>query len=346
MSRRAVSIAVCAVLAIVLTSVAVFVPVPYIGLAPGSPYNTLGLSPASDDGDARTIEISGTTVYPTEGLLDFTVVSVVGRCERGLSLGAAVQTWFDRDAAVVPKAVVCPADASDEDVQEQVHEEMVQSQNSAITAALAYLKIPQRTTVVVTKVLDGQPAAAALKPRDTLVAIDDTPVDTSEELRAAIGTRRPGQPVRVRYRRDGTEATATLTTVPSTDTPVRPTIGVEVGIETTPPFDITVNTDPVGGPSAGLMLAVGIVELLTPGDLAGGVHVAGTGTINAEGEVGPIGGIQQKLVGAADADAEHFLVPSDNWEQAQRAKPDGLTLHRIATLQDAFAALAEIKAAS
>lgn len=339
-SRRAATLLVSSLLASVLAGVAFFLPVPYVGLSPSEPYNTLGKAPNSDE---PMIEINGVRTYPPrgEGEIDFTVVSVSGKCGSGLRLGDAVAVWFDRDAAVVPKGVVCPADASDDEVQQQVAEEMKDSQDSAITAALVHLGI---SAVSVAKVLPGAPAAKALRAGDVIRAIDGVEVKNPDQLRREISKRAVGETVLVAFDRGGKRQTATLDTMAAEDDPKRPTIGIEAATDATAPFEVQIRTDPVGGPSAGLMLTLGIIELLTEGSLTGGQHVAGTGTITDDGEVGPIGGIHQKLVGARDAGATHFLVPDANWDAAQRSAPDGLTLHRVVTLADAIAALDQIRA--
>jgi Lon-like protease len=341
--RRVVTIAVSSALAVGLGGVSMFLSVPYVGLAPAAPYNTLATAPGAST--EPMIEISGRTVYREDGQLDFTVVNVLGRCEKGLPLSTAVRYWFDSDAAVVPKGFVCPEGKSDEETNEQVQQEMVDSQRSAKVAALRELGIDLTSTVSVRTVTAGSPAArAGLAPKDVLVSVDRIPVTTAEELRAAIGRRSVGQALTLRYRRGGQERDVRVGTVASDDAgPTRPTIGVEVEVESELPFPIEVRTDPVGGPSAGLMLALGIIDLLEPGSLTGGEHVAGTGTIDEAGVVGAIGGIQQKLAGARDAGAEHFLVPAGNWEKAQRVQPDGLELYRIETLDDALAALTRIR---
>jgi PDZ domain-containing protein len=339
-SRRAATLLVSSLLASLLAGVAFFLPVPYVGLSPSDPYNTLGKAPSSDE---PMIEITGVRTYADHGRgeLDFTVVSVSGKCQSGLRLGDAVAVWFDRDAAVVPKSVVCPAKASDAEVEEQVTKEMKASQDSAITAALAHLRISR---IVVASVVAGSPAASVLRAGDVIRTIDGVDVRNADDLRRETGKRPVGQTVRVGFIHAGKAREAVIGTVGAPDDPKRPVIGIDPKVDATAPFDVKIRTDPVGGPSAGLMLTLGIIELLTEGSLTGGVHVAGTGTINDLGEVGPIGGIHQKLVGARKAGVTHFLVPDLNWDAAQRARPDGLTLHRVATLDDALEALGEIKA--
>ena len=121
-------------------------------------------------------------------------------------------------------------------------------------------------------------------------------------------------------------------------------IGVTPGVGYDFPFDVTIQLDSVGGPSAGLMFALGIIDTLTPGFLQGGADVAGTGTINQAGEVGPIGGIRQKLIGADDNGADWFLAPADNCDEVTGHVPDGMTVFSIRTLDDALAALDAIRA--
>ena len=95
----------------------------------------------------------------------------------------------------------------------------------------------------------------------------------------------------------------------------------------------------VGGPSAGTMFAIGIIDKLTPGALTEGKVIAGTGTISPDGKVGEIGGIQQKLIGARNAGAVLFLAPQSNCQDVIDHIPDGLTVASIATLSEAMTAI-------
>ena len=345
MSRRASTLVVSLVLAAVLGMGAAVLPVPYVGLGPGPVFDTLGTVSPGDPDAASIIDISGTRTYPADGRLDLTTVSVYGASDQELPLSEALRYWFDRDFAVVPSEVVYPEDKSPQEVEQEVAAEMRASQESAVTAALRELDIPVTTTVVVENVVDDSPAEGSLRKDDVITAVDGKTVADADELRAVLRDRRPGDPVRITYRRSGTTTTAMLRTVSSGDAENRPVIGVELREEREYPFSVSVKTDDVGGPSAGLMFALGIIESLTPGSLAGGVHVAGTGTITDEGQVGPIGGIQQKLIAARHAGARYFLVPAGNMADARRAVPDGLQLREVATLDDALEALAEIRSA-
>jgi len=117
-------------------------------------------------------------------------------------------------------------------------------------------------------------------------------------------------------------------------------LGIEIGESYRAEFPITVNLEGVGGPSGGLMLSLGIVDKLTPGELNGGHKVAGTGTIDPDGKVGAIGGIGQKMAGARNSGAEFFLAPADNCDDVLASHiPSGLTVAKVSTLTDAVAAL-------
>ena len=346
MSRRAATLGVSTALAVSLGVVGAQLPVPYVALGPGPVFDTLGTVDPQTRGADPIITISGTRTYPADGRLDLTTVSVWGADRQELDLGTALRYWLDRDYAVVPAEIIYPEDKSPEELEREVAEEMVESQQTAVTAALTELGIPLTTTIVVAELMAGGPAAAALRKDDVLTAVDGLAVADAEALRAALRARQPGDPVRITYRRGGVTTTVELRTTASEDAERRPVIGVELREEQEYPFSVSLRTDDVGGPSAGLMFALGIIEALTPESLTDGVHVAGTGTITAKGEVGPIGGIQQKLIAARRAGAEHFLVPSGNFADARRSRPDGLQLHDVGSLDNALAALTRIRSAA
>jgi PDZ domain-containing protein len=123
-----------------------------------------------------------------------------------------------------------------------------------------------------------------------------------------------------------------------------PVIGVEVQQEYTFPFTVKITVGNIGGPSAGMMFALGIIDKLTPDNLTGGKFIAGTGEITASGQVEPIGGIQQKMVGARSAGATIFLTPAGNCSDTAGAVPAGLRLVKVSTLSQAIADLEAIKA--
>lgn len=338
MTRRALTLSLGTALSVALALGGAVTPVPYVALEPGPTFDTLGAE-GTDNGE-QVIEITGRETFPTTGKLDLTTVSVSQR----LSLGAALWGWFDRDKAVLPREIVYPPDKSDEEVEADNQQSMQQSQDTATTAALRVLKI-RSEVVAVDQVPDG-PSAGKLQPGDVLVEVDGQPILDGASLRELIGARQPGETVRIGFRRDaGAVQEVTVTTAASPadpddpDAPVRPVIGVVT--RPTPVRDITVdiNLKDVGGPSAGLMFALGIVDKLDKVDITGGRHIAGTGEMAADGRVGAIGGITQKLVGARRKGATVFLVPADNCVEARGSIPDGLTLIKAATLRDALVGL-------
>ncbi|MGZ6826819.1 MAG: YlbL family protein, partial [Mycobacteriales bacterium] len=217
---------------------------------------------------------------------------------------------------------------------------MVQSQSDATSAALHELGIPSKTAVG--SVTKGAPADGKLQPGDVLTSVDGKPVTDPASLRALVSTRAPGQPVVIGYLRKGVAGSATLTTVASTDKPARALIGItpsEVA-----DVKVQISLQDVGGPSAGLMFALGIIDKLGPDSLTGGRTIAGTGEISADGKVGAIGGIAQKMRGAKARGATVFLSPADNCAEAKKNKPSGLTLVRVSTLHGALLALATLRA--
>jgi PDZ domain-containing protein len=194
-----------------------------------------------------------------------------------------------------------------------------------------------QTRLLVRDVLPGSPARGKLKPGDEVVAVDGEPVDGGSQLRDLITGRDPGDRVRVVVLRNGRRLTTTIRTTEAEDG--RPIVGITTRDVANYPFEIKNKLKDVGGPSAGLMFALGIVDKLTPGSLTGGKHVAGTGTIDDRGHVGAIGGITQKMIGARDVGATVFLVPPGNCDEAVGTRPDGLRLVRADTLTSAVSAL-------
>ncbi len=336
-SRRTLTLLLSSALLVVLALFAGTQSVPYVALAPGPTFNTLGATDGTE-----VIKISGRPTFPDTGNLNLTTISVVTR----LTFVQAVRGWFQHDLAVVPRDVIYPPDKTDEQVRAEDKVAMVESQDSATTAALRQLGIPGTTTVLVGKVEPAAPANGKLKTGDVLTGVDGTAVTDAAQLRALIGKRQPGQVVRIAFRRAGQVGTATITTSSATqdDGSVRPVIGVLTTEQTDYPVKVEISLKDVGGPSAGLMFSLGIIDKLTPSSLTDGRFIAGTGTIDSAGNVGPIGGIQQKLIGARGKGATTFLVPQANCAAAVQDPPAGLTLIKVATLKGALGELSALRA--
>jgi len=333
-SRRSLTLLLSGVLALGLLLSASVARVPYVALLPGPVYDTLGAEKGTP-----TIAITGARTYGTDGRLDLLTVLV----DSQLTLGSAVRGWFDRNEAVVPRDLVFGPGLTDKQVEQDNQRQMAESQDAATLAALHQLGI-RSESVSVKSVPGGSPSEGRLQPGDVLRTVDDKPVLDGTSLRTLIAARQPGQPAVIGYTRGGTLATATITTTASTDQPPRPLIGVATA-ETPDPQapKVTINLKEVGGPSAGMMFALGIIDKLGPDSLTGGRHIAGTGEITADGTVGPIGGIGEKLLSARRAGATLFLAPAGNCAEAARSLPAGLVVAKVATLQDALTALQTVR---
>lgn len=332
MARRTQTLIAASTLALILAVIGLWLPVPFVTLAPGPVTDTLG----AVDG-VPLIEVDGRQTFPTDGKLELTTVEETPQ----LNLLGALRDWVDGDRAVVPRELVQPPGTSQEQIRQENTQAMVDSQDMATTAALTQLGIkPTGTDVKVFEVPADSAAAGKLEPSDVLVAVNGVPVTSQEQLRAEIAKVRPGDPITVTFKRDGgAPQDVTITTRPAPDQADRPVIGVTTTQEPIYPFTVNIRLSDVGGPSAGLMFALGIVDLLEPGSLTAGRTIAGTGTIDQAGTVGPIGGIQQKILGAQASGATIFLVPEANCVDARGAGSQGLTLVKVQTLSGALDAL-------
>ncbi|QNN51784.1 YlbL family protein [Nocardioides mesophilus] len=336
MSRRTLSSVVVAVLLVGLLAVAAFLPVPYVTMSPGPTVNVL----AQQDGKPK-LDIEGTKTYPTEGSLRLTTVSVTSPGAE-ISLVEALSAWFDGTRAVYPREVIYPPQQSVADVKRESSVQMVSSQDTAVAAALTELgyKLPLRVEVLA--VTDGSPADGKLQVRDRILEVDGTKITDVSQVSQLIQKSGVGNPVQVVVSREGRRRTLTLTPQASPDDPGKAIVGVQIGTGYDFPFDVDVRIDEqIGGPSAGLIFSLAVYDELTKGALTGGASIAGTGTISPDGAVGPIGGIQQKIVAAADAGAKVFLVPADNCDSAVGAavSEDEIRLVKVQTLHQAVEAL-------
>ena len=318
----------------VLVTLALVLPVPYVKLAPGPTFNVIG----ENDGEPFLL-IDGTTTYPVSGALDMTTVRESGGPRGGLTFVEAIGAWFSTADAVVPRELIYPDDVTGDEVRERQAALFSTSESDAVGAALRFLDLPVETEVVATAVLQDAPAGEFFEPRDAIVAIDGEAVTTPSQVVDIVQGQPIGSTFSVEVERLGESETFDITSAENPDNPGSPYLGVTVGLVFTPEFDIDFTLQDVGGPSAGLMFTLGIIDKLTPEDLTGGGHVAGTGTIDPDGSVGPIGGIRQKLAGARDGGAELFLMPERHCAEAEGHVPDGLTVVPVATLSDAVDAI-------
>ncbi|MFC5501041.1 PDZ domain-containing protein [Lysinimonas soli] len=319
-------------------------PSPYAVERPGPVYNVLGKTLVSGK-NVPLIEIPGRTTYPAGGMLDMLTVYVDGSPQQRVSWIELAGSWFDASRAAVPLDEIYPPGQTDKQANEESALDMSNSQQNAIAAALTELKVGYTSQLLVAQVIKGTPAAGRLKAGDELVTVDGEPITGLAVLQSAIRATGTSGSVSLVIRRAGTTKTVEITPEINAETG-KPAIGIYTGSRFDFPFDVKIQLQDVGGPSAGMMLALGIYDKLTPGSLTGGKHIAGTGTIDPDGSVGAIGGIRQKLYGARDDGASWFLAPASNCDEVRGHIPSGIRVVAVKTLDDSLAAVRAIASGS
>lgn len=327
MNRRGMTVLIGAVLVVLMTVLIGQAPVPFVQLEPGPTFDTLG----KDGRNTDIIVIDGAPTTTSAGQLRFLTVGVIPE----LTLLDAIRGWINGDDAVVPRELVYPPDKTQEEIDKRNAEDFANSQSAAETAALTELGYPEQ--IVVQAVTPGSPADGVLRPGDIIRAVDGVPATSAETLLDAIRGKPAGTTLTLQLARDGQPVTVQVTTKASDDGV--PRVGFTPELKSSAPFTIDIPIEGIGGPSAGLMLALGIIDKIKPEDLTGGKIIAGTGTIDAAGTVGPIGGVPQKIIGAKNAGATIFLTPKDNCAEAVANERPGLMLVRVDTLDMALTAL-------
>jgi PDZ domain-containing protein len=340
MSRRTLAGVWALAVAMIVLLIITFLPTSYVIQQPGPVYNTLGSAENADGEEVPLISVEGAQTYPTEGSLDLLTVQVQGNRERTPSWFELAMAWFDPSKAVLPIEAIFPAGQTTDDRNAESAQMMVNSQNEATAAALTELDYDVGATLAVHSVLDDAAAAGVLQEGDLILEANGEAVADVSALRSVINEGE-GDPVELLIVRDGEQQTVEVTPKEETgeDGETVWLMGVNLTTDYEFPIDVTIQLNNVGGPSAGMMFALGIIDTLTPDELNGGEQVAGTGTITADGEVGPIGGIRQKMWGAVDAGAEWFLAPEANCDEVVGHIPGDLRVFSVEDLDDALAVL-------
>jgi PDZ domain-containing protein len=332
MTRQTWTAVVSATCFVALAVLLAVVPVPYVTWSPGRTLDTLG----SVDG-VPMITVAGTRTYPTDGRLDLTTVGIT-RADSRLSLPQAVAAYWLPNFDALPREAVYPAGTTVEESRRQEAESMDTAQDDAAVAALRAAGQPVTERPAVASVIVGSPAHTRLRPGDLVLSVDGVPVASPQAVSAGVRAHRPGEEVVLVVLRERARTTVRVRSGKSPSDPGSAAVGITVG----PGYDyapqITFDLDKIGGPSAGLIFALAIYDKITAGPLLTGRHVAGTGTITADGAVGAIGGVQEKIAAAESADAEAFLVPAANCGDLAGVSTD-LTLIAVATLADGVAAV-------
>jgi PDZ domain-containing protein len=307
-----------------VSALAYWVPIPlFYAYLPGPVRNV-------DD----LIDVSGADTYSSEGELLMTTVSV----DLEVTFVDWVSASFDSHSTVVDRDSVTGGN-SFEDLQKQQLEAMDQSKQHAQEVAFTALGIAHPTSngVRIVQFVAEAPAAEVLRAGDVITKIDGAPVETSCEVGSVVGKLEPGSQVSVTVRRGSRTRTFEVDTLTDPQDSASAIIGVglqDIDYRFDPGVKVDVESGEIAGPSAGLMFTLALYDRLTPEDLTDGKRIAGTGTIACDGQVGPIGGIEQKIAGAEGAGAEVFLAPAGNFEAAQAAAED-IKVVRVSTFDDA-----------
>ncbi|MCV7122829.1 YlbL family protein [Mycobacterium lacus] len=328
MNRRILTLVVALVPIVAFGVLLAVVTVPFVSLGPGPTFDTLG----EVDGK-QVVQIEGIQTHPTSGHLNMTTVSQ----RDDLTLGEALTLWLSGQEQLVPRDLVYPPGKSREEIDKANNADFKNSEDSAAYAALGYLKYPAAVTVAT--VSDPGPSVGKLKSGDAIDAVNGAPVATVDQFTALLKNTKPGQTVTIDFRRKNEPPGVARITLGTNKDRDYGFMGVAVLDAPWAPFVVNFNLANVGGPSAGLMFSLAVVDKLTTGDLAGSTFVAGTGTISVDGKVGAIGGITHKMVAAHAAGATVFLVPAKNCYEASSDNPSGMRLVKVETLSQAVDAL-------
>ncbi|WP_084611714.1 YlbL family protein [Tomitella biformata] len=325
------------------------VVVPFVAMGPGPTVNTLGDTEIAVDVDGEqqtqtvpVVDVTGAPVDPTAGNLNMTTVAVRDQ----LTLFEAIGLWASGDNGIVPRDEVYQPGKSKDEIQQENSADFQSSETSAELAALRFLDKPFALAPAVGQVVAGGPADGTLEPDDVLLRIGGVEVADAAAAKAAIGAKQPGDNVEIEIRRGADVQTKTVELGKSGEGDDQTAVlGILLSEVPVSDVDVTFNLAGIGGPSAGLMFSLALVDKLSPGELNGGKFVAGTGTIDENGQVGPIGGITYKMAAAQAAGATIFLVPAANCAEAARHVPDGLDLVKVESLASAVSGLAAVATA-
>ena len=336
--RRAV-VAGSFILVVALIAAVFLVPVNAVIEAPGPTWNVLDNGSSSDQ---DVLKVSGTETYPTEGALRMTTVSVSGCPGYPVTTADLIAAWISADKRIVDRDEVCPQDQSAEQVEETGKAQMTASQDSAVIAALVETGKAGAMHLTVTEVTEQQ-TSTEIQAGDVLETItpqggQTTTLASFSQLRELMTTIPEGTRVTLGVRRGDQKASAVLTTIAPQEGTTGSLLGLSLKISVDSPVEATFGLSDVGGPSAGMMFALGVVDEITPGSLTGGKDISGTGTIDMTGQVGPIGGIQQKMAGARESGSTFFLAPASNCNEVKGHEPKGMQVFAVNTLHEAVAA--------
>jgi PDZ domain-containing protein len=302
----------------------------------------VALSPGPMEDVLARLKVEGSRVYDSEGKLYLTSVGI----DDNVRFYEALLDMANRDVQLVPRAQLYPEEQDSAEIDKENVALMDRSKETATVVALRQVgyKI-EPSGVEVTEVVAGAPADGKLRAGDEILAADGHLVDSTDEVRKAITGHKPGERVAFRVERGKGEKNVSVEVQEVEDQPrvgvllrdLFPDLPVKVSIQT---------QNNIGGPSAGLMFTLSIIDKLTSEDLTGGRRIAGTGEIALDGSVLPVGGVGEKLIAVHRLGVTTFLIPAENCAGVKGQVPDGLRLVKVSKVDDALRFLRDPKAAA
>jgi Lon-like protease len=302
----------------------------------------IALSPGPMEDVLARLKVEGSRVYDSEGKLYLTSVGI----DDDVRFYEALLDMANRDVQLLPRADLYPEEQDSAEIDKENAALMDRSKEAASVVALREVGYEiEPSGVEVTQVVAGTPADGKLQAGDRLLEADGRAIASTEEVRAAITRHKIGERVAFRIDRDDTEKNVSVQVQEADGQPrvgillrdLFPDLPVKVSIET---------QNNIGGPSAGLMFTLSIIDKLTPEDLTGGKRIAGTGEIALDGGVLPVGGVAEKLIAVRRLGVTTFLIPAENCDSVRGRVPDGLRLVKVSTITDALRFLRDPKVAA
>lgn len=351
---------IAALVALVVVAIAVsFIPAPYVVLSPGPTVDVLGAQ-----GDADVLEVgdvpSDLDLVVRESRDDDGQLRMVTVSERGgpgntVRVKDVVLGWLSPGFSVKAYSDVYPEEVTADEVKEMSNAQMQSSHSTASIAAFDYLGVPLETNLKVVGTVPDSGSEGVLEEGDILRSIttpDGTvyPVDSPSVPFVLLKTVPAGSALQVQVERNGkNETVEVVTTSPPTQGEDAPAaegskMGAYLDADVDSPLDVAIHLERIGGPSAGLAFALGIVDLFSPTDITGGEVVAATGALDYAADVTPVGGVKQKMHAAKRDGATWFLVPYLNCPDVKGNVPSGLTVVPVSTFREGLAALNKIEA--
>lgn len=322
-------------LGLVAIVVAGAMPAPYVIEMPGPVFNAM----SKMDG-TPIITVTGADTYASKDRFDVLTVQTRGTPDSAPTWAEALLARLNSEMVVVPMSEVYPPGYTSEIEKQQTTQMMIDSQRDAIAVALRKLGYKFDSFVAVDSIRNDTPADGVFKVDDQILSVNGKTVEFFEDITSEVSTSK-GKELNFTVLRKGKEVALKLKAFKDTDGQYR--VGVFVGNRYDFPVDVKIYLGDVTGPSAGLMFSLSIYDLMTPGDLSGGAHVAGTGTISSTGEVGAIGGIRLKMIAAKNAGAKYFLAPRTNCDEIVGHVPQGIRVKTVETFDDALSILEDIE---